>query len=72
MVPPLRRFFRLILGASSGCTAICSATGSRRLLAGLVILQVLFLVPYAGGILRFAVLCLGLGALALQMRRQVQ
>jgi predicted anti-sigma-YlaC factor YlaD len=41
------------------------------LLVGLAILQVLFLVPYAGGILRLAVFCLGLGALALQMRRQV-
>jgi cytoskeletal protein CcmA (bactofilin family) len=42
------------------------------LLAGLVILQVLFLAPYAGGVLKLAVFCLGLGALALQMRRQVQ
>ena len=41
------------------------------LLAGLVILQVLFLVPYAGGILKLAALCVGLGALVLQMRRQV-
>jgi len=42
------------------------------LLAGLAILQVLFLVPYAGGILRLAVLCLGLGAFAVQMPRQVR
>jgi hypothetical protein len=42
------------------------------LLAGLVILQVLFLVPYAGGVLRLVVCCLGLGALALQMRRQLR
>jgi hypothetical protein len=39
------------------------------LLVGLVILQILFLVPFAGGILRLAVVCLGLGALALQVRR---
>ena len=41
------------------------------LLAGLVILQVIFLAPYAGAVLRIAVFCLGLGALALQLRRQV-
>jgi len=39
------------------------------LLVGLVILQILFLVPFAGGILHLAVVCLGLGALALQVRR---
>jgi len=40
------------------------------LLVGLVILQAVFFVPYAGGLLKFAVLCLGLGAVILQVRRQ--
>jgi hypothetical protein len=39
------------------------------LLVGLVILQAIFFVPYAGGLLKFAVLCLGLGAPILQLRR---
>ena len=42
------------------------------LLAGLVILQALFLAPYAGAILRLAVFCLGLGALVLQLRQQIR
>jgi cytoskeletal protein CcmA (bactofilin family) len=42
------------------------------LLAGLVILQAAFLIPYGGGILKFAVFCLGLGALFLELRHRVQ
>jgi cytoskeletal protein CcmA (bactofilin family) len=42
------------------------------LLVGLVVLQALFFVPYAGGVLKFAVLCLGLGALAMQIRQHAR
>jgi cytoskeletal protein CcmA (bactofilin family) len=42
------------------------------LLVGLVVLQALFFVPYAGGILKFAVLCLGLGALTLGIRQHAR
>lgn len=56
---------RELMGAKPG-TGLPTLPG---LLAGLVILQVLFLVPYAGGILKLAVMCLGLGALTLHMRR---
>jgi hypothetical protein len=67
---------KIVVGAFLGRELIAgkSETGLPTLaglLAGLVILQAVFFVPYAGGILKFAVLCLGLGALVLQLRRQV-
>lgn len=39
------------------------------LLAGLVLLQAVFWVPYGGGLIHFAVFCLGLGALTLQLMK---
>jgi hypothetical protein len=41
------------------------------LLVGVAILQAVFLVPIGGGILRFAVLCAGLGALLVRMRQTI-
>jgi hypothetical protein len=41
------------------------------LLAGLVILQVLSFVPYAGAILGFAIVCVGLGAPLVRLRQQL-
>ena len=57
---------REIVGAKDGLPTLLG------LLAGLVILQAVFLVPFAGGLLKLAVICLGLGAAALQVRDQIR
>ena len=57
---------RELLGARDGLPTLVG------LLVGIALLQAVFLVPYGGGILKLAATCLGLGALTLQMRRQVR
>jgi hypothetical protein len=42
------------------------------LLVGLLILTIVGFIPYLGGLLRFGVVCLGLGALAAQLYRSLR
>lgn len=58
---------REIVGAR-GDTGLPTLPG---LLAGLIILQVLSLIPYVGAILGFAIVCVGLGAPLLRLRQQL-
>jgi hypothetical protein len=57
---------RELLGARNGLPSLAG------LLVGLGLLQAVFLVPYGGGLIHFAVFCLGLGALTLQVRQQLR
>ncbi len=54
---------RELLGSRSGLPSVLG------LLVGIALLQAVFLIPYGGGILKLAAVCVGLGALVLTLRR---
>jgi hypothetical protein len=60
------------VGASLGRTVLKPTTSTKRdwllgLLVGLLILTITGFIPYRGGLIRLAVICLGLGAFAWQL-----
>lgn len=65
---------KIWVGAFLGRMLLKPATATKRdwllgLLVGLLILTIIGFIPYLGGLIRFGVACLGLGALAWQLSR---
>jgi hypothetical protein len=56
---------RELMGSRNGLPTVLG------LLLGIAMLQVVFLIPYGGGILKLAVTCIGLGSLVLTLQRNV-
>jgi hypothetical protein len=68
---------KIWVGAFLGRTLLKPSGATRRdwllrLLVGLLILTIVGFIPYLGGLVRFAVVCLGLGAFAWQLHRSLR